>query len=371
MAEKQDYYELLGVKKESSQEEIKKAFRKMALKYHPDRNPDNKEEAEKKFKQVAEAYEVLSDPKKRSQYDQFGHAGMGGFTSRGFSSVEDIFDIFGDVFEGDGLFSSFFGGGRSRRRRSRGVSLRVEVAISFKESASGTERTIDLKANDLCPKCSGSGAKKGGVTTCATCNGRGEVVQSQGFFALRSACPRCNGEGKIIKNPCSNCRGSGMVKKDKEIKVKIPAGIENGTRLRLSGEGEPSRDGTGKGDLYCDVFVTPDPVFDRYGLDVVCELPLSLSQATLGASIKIPTIVNGPVKLKIPPHTKSGQIFRMKKMGFPDMGGHLRGNQLVRVMIEPPEKPSKEQTKLIKELQQLENTEKINVLRKIQSRENM
>jgi len=364
MPERRDYYEILGVPRGATTDEIKKVFRQMALKYHPDRNPDNKSEAEKKFKEIAEAYEVLSDPEKRAQYDRFGHAGLGGFTSHGFSTIEDVFDVFGNVFAGDSLFSSFFGGPRQRRG---GRNLRVEITIPFTDTVKGVEKTISLKRKEICRECAGVGAKKGGIITCSACDGRGEVTQSHSFFMLRSVCSRCGGAGKVIKTPCPTCYGEGLVTQDKEIKVKIPAGIEDSTRLRVAGEGEPSRNGSDRGDLYCDIFVAPHPVFRRIGLDVLCELPVSFTQATLGAEIGLPTL-NGDVQFKIPPGVKSGQIFSLKNLGFPEVHGKKRGHQLVRIMIEPPAALSREQEELLKKLGQFDDLKTINTLRKAEDK---
>ncbi|MFA5794225.1 MAG: molecular chaperone DnaJ [Candidatus Brocadiia bacterium] len=363
---KKDYYELLGVPKNSSTEDIKKAFRKMALKYHPDRNPDNKAEAEKKFKEIAEAYEILSDPEKRANYDRFGHEGVKGYTTHGFSGYEDIFENFSDIFSGDSMFSSFFGGrSGSRRRTQRGSNLRVEITIPFKESATGTEKTITLKRNELCKECRGTGARKGSDSiNCPTCGGRGEVIQGGGFFTIRTACPQCQGAGKIIKTPCSSCQGGGRVRESHEIKVKIPAGIEDNTRMRLSGQGEPSPDGSVRGDLYCDVFVAPDHIFERAHNDAIIEMPISYTQAALGAEIEVPTL-NGTAKMKIPKGTKSGQVFRLKNQGFPDMHGGRKGHQLVRVMIDGTENLTPRQEELLKELSKTETPGQINRARKI------
>jgi len=360
MTEKRDYYEILGVPRNASTEEIKKVFRQLALKHHPDRNPDNKAESEKNFKQIAEAYEVLSDPEKRARYDRFGHAGLGGYTSHGFSSIDDIMDIFGSEL-GDNFFSSIFGGGG--RRRPRGRNLRMEVTISFKEAATGVEKTLNVHRNEICNECKGLGAKKNDIIKCATCDGRGEVVQNHGFFAIQTACPRCQGQGKMIKTPCAVCHGNGMEKKEQEIKVKIPAGIEDSSRLRVPRQGEPAIDGSERGDLYCDIFVAPDTVFERYGLDVLCEMPITFSQAALGVELDIPTL-NGDVKLKIPAGTISGHIFTIKNIGFPDLNSRQRGSQLVRVMIEPPNQLSKEHEELIKQIKNLEDAAKVNILRK-------
>ncbi len=363
---KKDYYELLGVSRNSSPDDIKKAFRKLALKYHPDKNPDNKQEAEKKFKEIAEAYEVLSDADKKAKYDRFGHEGLSGSSGRAYGSYEDIFENFSDLFEGDSIFSSFFGGGGARRQRQRGASLRAELTISFKESATGTEKTINLKRNELCDDCRGSGAKKGvPPITCPVCKGRGQVQQGGGFFTIQTICPQCRGAGKIVKEPCPACQGSGRHRKEREIKIKIPAGIEDGTRMRLAGEGEPSQDGSARGDLYCDIFVAPDTVFDRHYDDVVCEMPVSFTQATLGAKISVPTL-NGNIDMTIPAGTTNGQVFRLKNLGFNNLHSpRQKGHQLVRVIIDVPKDISADQKELLKKLSATENYSNINVARKV------
>ncbi|MEK7450063.1 MAG: molecular chaperone DnaJ [Planctomycetota bacterium] len=361
-----DYYEILGVPKTASTEDIKKSFRQLALKYHPDRNPDNKEENEKKFKEIAEAYEILSDQEKRAGYDRFGHEGLKGFTSRGFTGFEDIFETFQDVFSGNSIFDGFFGGTqRGHRNRPSGTHLRVEITISFKEAATGTNKTITLKRNEICAACSGRGAKgKDAIIACSTCHGHGVIIQGQGFFSIQSTCPRCQGQGEMIKTPCSVCQGTGRVRKEKEITVKIPAGIEDGTRMRITREGEPSRDGSVRGDLYCDIFVAPDQVFERHGNDLIYELPVSFTQATFGTEVNIPTL-DGPVSLKIISGTKSGEIITVKKHGLPDIHSHHKGNLLVRVIIETPAGISSEQEKILKEFAKTEDYSTINVPRKI------
>ena len=361
-----DYYEVLGVSKSASAEEIKKAFRKQALKYHPDRGEGDQKENEQKFKEAAEAYEVLSDGDKRASYDRFGHAGLKGFTSRGFSGFEDIFETFGDIFSGDSIFDGLFGGsGRGGRRRQRGVHLRVEVTIPFKEAALGTSKKINLKRNEICPVCSGSGAKdKDSIVTCQTCGGHGVVIQGHSIFRIQSTCPHCRGEGKMVKKTCKNCHGAGREKKEKEITVKIPAGIEDGTRLRLGDEGEHSSDGSVRGDLYCDIFVAPHDIFQRYGPDIACELPVSFVQAALGSEVEISTL-NGAVPLKIPKGTQSGQILRIRKQGFHELHSRHRGDLLVRIMVDVPPKSSREQEKLLKEFAKTQDFGKINIIRKV------
>ncbi len=356
MDSERDFYEILGVARNASADEIKKAFRKKALQFHPDRNPGDAE-AEKKFKEAAEAYEILSNPESRARYDQFGRAGLRGTTARGFTNFEDIFQAFGDIFSEDSLFGDLFGVGRSSRRRHRGVSLRCQVEIDFLEAAAGCEREISLKRNEVCETCKGSGAKPGSrPTPCDYCGGRGEIVQGHGFFSIRSTCPRCRGAGTVITSPCKSCNGAGRLKKGVDIRVKIPPGIEDQTRLRISEEGEPGEDGTSRGDLYCDVFVRPHEFFDREGDHLICEIPIAFSQAALGAEIEVPTL-RGKAKMSVPLGTQSGQIFRLKEQGFPNVHGHGHGDQLVRVVVETPKNLTKLQEDLLRQLALTERTE--------------
>lgn len=358
MGKKPDYYKILGVDRNATQEEIKKAYRRMALKWHPDRNPDNKEEAEAKFKEAAEAYEVLSDPEKRARYDQFGHEGLSGMHMRGFSTLEDIFEAFSDIFGGSGgLFESFFGGRMGRRAARRGPSLRCEVTIDLKEVATGTARTLELRRHEICPTCGGTGAERGSLpATCNYCGGRGEVQQAQGFFVVRVTCPRCRGKGSIVTHPCGTCKGTTRVVKPTQITVHIPPGVENGTRLRIAGEGEVGENGAPRGDLFCDVYVAQHPIFERHGDDILCELPISFSQAALGAVVEVPTLT-GKTTLEIPPGTQSGQVFRLPGLGLPNVHGRGRGNQLVQVIIETPKHLTPQMEKLLRELAQLEEKE--------------
>lgn len=357
MDEKKDYYELLGVSRTATPEEIRKAFRNLALKHHPDRNPGNKE-AERTFKQISQAYDVLSDEVKRKQYDQFGAEGLKGYATRDFegASFEDIFRSFGDIFGGgsEGSFGDYFNVGGGRRGSRKGTSLRVEIEIDFLEAAAGTEKKIDLWREELCKTCSGSGSKPGKAPeTCRTCNGRGAVMQSAGFFSVQRTCPTCGGEGKKITDPCETCRGRGTQRVKREIKVKIPAGIEDSTRMRLSGEGEHSRDGGPSGDLYVDVFVRPHPFFKREGADLQCEVPISFAQAALGAEIEVPTIQDRS-KLKIPRGTMSHSIFRIRGEGLPHVGGRGKGDLYVRVVIQVPPKLTKRQEELLQEFAKIE-----------------
>ncbi|MBF0243689.1 MAG: molecular chaperone DnaJ [Planctomycetes bacterium] len=358
MSDKRDYYEVLGVSRNADKDEIKKAYRKLALKFHPDRNQGDKS-SESKFKEAAEAYEVLSDDQKRAQYDRYGHAGVQSSAGRHSSSVEDIFSNFGDIF-GGGIFEEMFGGRSSRGRQGpqQGASLRCQISINFIESYSGCNRKIELNRNDTCSPCSGSGAKPGtNPITCPYCQGSGSITQAQGFFSMRTTCPKCKGEGRMIQTPCSTCGGSGLQNKRASVEVKIPAGIEDGTRLRVAGEGEPGPGGGPRGDLMCYIHVQPHDIFQRDGDNVYCHVPITFSQAALGAEIDIPTLV-GKNLMTIPPGTQSGQFFRLRGQGFPNVHGQGVGDQLVEVNIEVPRKLSKKQEELLKEYAQ---TEKVNV----------
>jgi molecular chaperone DnaJ len=349
---KRDYYEVLGVQRDASQQDIKSAYRREALKHHPDRNHGDAE-AEQRFKESAEAYEVLSDPRKRSRYDRFGHEGTGG--SRGFSSVEDIFSAFGDVFGGGSIFGDLFGFGSGGQRGSRqGASLRCEVRLTFDEMAQGVEKTIQLRRAEPCETCGGSGARPGtSRATCSYCHGRGEVQQSQGFFAIRTSCPQCHGEGSVNQTPCTDCKGSGRQTRPREITVKIPAGIEDQTRIRLSGEGEAGEQGAPPGDLYCDVRVAGHPLFQRDGSDLLCEVPIAFSQAALGGKIEVPG-VDRPEELTIDRGTQSGSHYRLRGRGLPDVHGRGRGDLLVRVAVETPRRLTKRQKELFQELAETE-----------------
>lgn len=352
MADKRDCYEVLGIQRNATQEEIKKAYRKAALKFHPDRNPGDRD-AEENFKEAAEAYEILCDPEKRSLYDRFGHDGVRG-RSAGFGSVDDIFDFFGDVF-GGGLFGDLFGGGRRSRGPARGRSLRVDVNLTFSEVYTGVEKEIDVKRMERCPECEGSGAKAGTEKeSCRVCNGMGEVLQSQGFFQIRTACPNCGGTGKIIKDPCAQCKGSGRVKKKRTITVNIPAGIEDGSRLRIAGEGEPGDPGAPSGDLFCFINVKPHDYFLRHGNDVLAELSISFTQAALGAEVEVPTLGGEKLVLTVPRGTQFGDILKIEGKGFPSVRGHRRGDQLIRVIVGVPKKLNKKQEELLREFAKTE-----------------
>lgn len=355
----QDYYELLGVAKGASTDEIRSAFRKLALKYHPDRNPDDKD-AERKFKEISEAYDVLSDDQKRKLYDQYGHEGLKGQARRDYqnASVQDIFEAFGDIFGGGGgesIFGDFFGVGRGGRRgAARGASLRVELQVDFKEAALGVKRTIELTRAEGCETCKGSGAKAGtGKTPCRPCGGRGVVARNAGFFMMQSACPSCGGSGAKIESPCGACRGEGLVRRKREIEVSIPAGIENATRMRMAGQGEGAAGGGAPGDLYVDVYVRDHEFFAREGNDILCELPVPFATAALGGEIEVPTLT-GKAALKIPRGTASGTSLRLKGQGVTGVDGRGRGDQKVRVTVQVPAKLSKRQEEILQEFQKIE-----------------
>ncbi|MFH1115949.1 MAG: molecular chaperone DnaJ [Pseudomonadota bacterium] len=347
---KRDYYEVLAVGKTASVDEIKKSYRKMALKYHPDRNRGDKE-AEEKFKEAAEAYEVLSDANKRELYDRFGHAGLqqSGFT--GFRDFDDIFSSFGDIFEE--FFG--FGGGKGRRTRARrGADLRYDLTIEFMDAVFGKETEIEVSRHETCADCEGLGTE-GGVqpAVCATCGGRGQVTRSQGFFSIATTCPTCQGSGNVITDPCKTCRGVGRVLITKKLALKIPAGVENGSRLRLQGEGEPGEPGALPGDLYVFLHVQPHERFRRQENDVVVAVPMKYSVAALGGEIEIPTL-EGTDVLEIPRGTQSGQDFRVHDKGVPHLRGRGRGDLVVVAYIETPKKLGREEEELLRKLAELE-----------------
>ncbi len=357
---KRDYYEILGLEKGASIDDIKRSYRKLALKHHPDRNPGDKE-AEKRFKEAAEAYEVLSDEQKRARYDQYGHAGVEGMghAGQGFNSMEDIFAAFGDVFGGGSIFDQFFGaqGGGRAGDRNQGASLKMGLEITFRDAINGCTKAIDIKRNEACETCGGTGAKPGTkATTCRLCNGHGVVRQGQGFFVVQTACPQCQGSGRHIPDPCGSCRGAGLTPKKVPLKVRIPAGIEDSTRLRVAGEGEAGRSGGARGDLYVYVTVRPDPFFERHEHDLVCKLPVTYAQAALGAEIEVPTLT-GTAKLKIPAGTQPGDILRMRGQGVPTGNGSRHGDQLVVVMIQVPKRVTSRQQELLKELGEIEESQ--------------
>jgi molecular chaperone DnaJ len=342
---KKDYYETLGVNRAAGEEEIKKAYRKLALQHHPDRNPGDKQ-AEEKFKEVSEAYQVLSDAQKRAQYDQFGHAafGDGGPFAGGFDFTAGFEDIFGDIF------GEFFGAGGGRRRsRSRGEDLRYNLTLAFEEAVNGTEKKIKIPRHGPCETCHGSGAKPGTAPqACPTCRGRGQVSFQQGFFSVSRTCNQCQGQGSIIKSPCADCGGAGRTRKMHTLSVKIPAGVDTGSRLKLRGEGESAAAGGSAGDLYVVIQVEPHPIFLRDNLDILCDVPISFVQAALGAEIDVPTL-EGKVKMKIPPGTQSAKVFRMKGRGIKDVQGYRQGDQHVRIKVETPTHLTAREKELLKE----------------------
>jgi len=350
MANKADYYELLGVNRTVTAEELKKAYRQAALRYHPDRNPGDKA-AEEKFKELSEAYQVLSDPEKRAPYDRYGHAafeqGGAGFSNGfDFSNFEDIFgDIFGD----------FFGGTRGGRHGGqRGEDLSYNLEISFEEAAFGTEKTISIPRMAVCETCNGKGNKPGtSPKTCSACRGSGQVRFQQGFFTIARTCNQCGGQGSVVTDPCTFCRGTGTVRKTSTLQVKIPAGVDSGARLKLRSEGDASPAGGSPGSLYLLLHVREHPLFTRQGADVVCEIPISFPQAALGAEIEVPTL-EGKIKMKMPPGTQSGKSFRMRGKGIVTLRGSGRGDQLVRVIVETPRQLSPKQRALLEEFARLD-----------------
>ncbi|MCU0958872.1 MAG: molecular chaperone DnaJ [Pirellulaceae bacterium] len=354
MADKADYYEVLGVPRTASAKEIAAAYRKKAIKYHPDSNPGD-ENATQKFKEAAEAYEVLSDPDKRARYDRYGHAGVEGAATQ-FHDVEDILDAFGDMFGGS-LFGDFFGGGRRGRRAHRGRDIGCQVTLDLEEAARGATKTIEFERSRACSACGGSGAAPGSSReTCRRCGGHGQVVQAAGILRVQTTCPTCRGAGSVVAHPCSSCRGSGFVAGRIKREIHIPAGVDNGVRLRLAGEGEPSPDGGPPGDCYCVIQVREHPLFHRDGNHLVLQLPIAYSQAALGATIPVPTL-DGPDSLSLPAGTQSGEVFRLRRRGMPDPHGGARGDLLVQTFIEVPKKLHPAQESLLRQLAELERAE--------------
>ena len=353
MSSKRDYYEILGVDREADEAQLKAAYRKQALKFHPDRNPGNKE-AEDQFKEAAEAYDVLRDPQKRRIYDQYGHQGLEGSGFSGFGGFEDIFSSFGSIFED---FFGFGGSGGGRRRRSqvqRGADLRYDLRLGFMEAAFGTETEIDLEKAETCSVCQGSRCEPGTQPeTCSQCQGSGQVSRSQGFFTVRTTCPRCRGVGQSIPTPCSQCGGNGQVVVNKKVAVKIPAGVDAGSRLRLSGEGEAGVAGGPPGDLYVFIHVEPHDFFQRDGNHVICQVEISFVQAALGDTIEVQTL-EGEKSLKIPKGTQYGDIFKFSGEGIPSLRSGRRGDQVIQTLVKTPTHISKKQEQLLREFARLE-----------------
>ncbi len=346
---KRDYYEVLGVSRSASEQEVKSAYRKLAVKYHPDKNQGNKE-TEERFKEAAEAYSVLGDPQKRAQYDRFGHSGMG--NSAGFdpSIFSEFGDIFGDLFGFGDIFGS-----TSRRRSAaqRGSDLRYDLEISFLDAAFGLKTKIKAPRLEICETCSGSGTASGsGPSTCPTCQGQGQVRYQQGFFSISRTCHHCQGTGRIIRNPCKDCHGEGRVHKEKTLELRIPAGVDNGSRLRVAGEGEAGPQGGPPGDLYVVIYVKEHEVFGRQENNIYCAIPISFTQAALGSDITVPTL-EGEEKLRIPEGTHHGTIFRLKGKGIPSLNGRGRGDQFVTVNLVTPTKLTREQRKLLEKLAEI------------------
>lgn len=357
---KRDYYEILEVSRTASEQEIKTAYRKLAVKFHPDKNPDDPH-AEEKFKECAEAYSVLSDAQKRAAYDRFGHAAAGagagggqgfGFDPNGFSNIEDIFDLFG--------FGDMFGrqgGGRGRSNVQRGADLRYDLEIALEDAAAGKEEKLRIPRLETCDECDGKGAEKGtSAETCITCQGSGQTRYQQGFFSVMRTCPNCAGKGQIIKNPCKKCRGAGRIEKEKTLEVKIPAGVETGSRLRVTGEGESGVNGGPAGDLFVVIHVAEHDTFERQGANLYSAVPVTFSQAALGAEISVKTL-DGEEPLKIPAGTQTGTVFRVKNQGMPVLGGRGKGDLFVAATVITPKTLTKEQRKLLEQLAEVEDVE--------------
>jgi len=353
---KRDFYEVLGVSRNAQSEEIKKAYRQQALKHHPDRNPGDRA-AEERFKEAAEAYSVLADPQKRALYDQYGHEGLRGESFSGFNSTvfEDFEDILGNFFGFNFSFGDLFGAGQRTRRRQpqRGRDLALEIEVSLEEAAAGVDKEIALHRDEPCPACEGTGMKPGSKKgTCLACGGRGQVRHQQGFFTMARTCSQCGGSGEIITAPCDACRGAGLARRKKELRVRVPAGVEDGSRLRVSGEGEAGERGGGRGDLFVSVKVGKHEFFEREENHLICDVSLSFAQAALGVTVEIP-LLEGVEKLRIPPGTQSGEVIRLKGRGLRDLESRRLGDLFVRVHVRTPEDLSKDQRALVRQLAEL------------------
>lgn len=350
---KRDYYEVLGVSRDATADDVKKAYRQMALKYHPDKNPGDPE-AERRFKEAAEAYEILSDPPKRQRYDRYGHAGMDGAGAHHFQSAEDIMSAFSEIF-GEGLFGGMF---TPRRRGPRpGQDLLVRMEIDLLEAARGATKPLDLTRQEICEECRGTGARKGTTpVTCDYCRGQGQVVQSRGFFQVATTCPACGGDGKRIVDPCPQCKGGGKTLATAHLKVDIPPGVDTGMWLQLRNQGEPGDPGAPRGNLRIQIQVRPHRFFERRGNDLICQVPISFPQAALGADVEVPTL-NGTERLTIPRGAQSGEILKLKGRGMPDLNGRGRGDLLVEAIIETPRKLSPRQEELLRQLAEIDHEE--------------
>lgn len=352
MSTKRDYYEVLGVGRNADAEEIKRAYRRMAMKYHPDRNQgEAKAEAEARFKEAAEAYEVLSDPDKRRRYDQFGHAGVGASHDYAHMDVGDIFSIFNDIFGGVG------GRRGGRGGPTRGYNLETRVELTLLEVATGCEKTVEYERAETCPTCKGSGAKPGSSpVTCPSCGGRGQVAQTGfgGLFRMVTTCPNCHGNGTIVRDVCPSCRGAGKTLKPRKVTFKIPAGVHEGQSVRIPGEGEAGDHGGPPGDLHCYITIKPHPIFSRQNADLVCQVPISFAQAALGTTLSVPTLT-GKASLEIPAGTQHGEVFKLRGEGLPDLRSGRKGDQLVQVLIEIPRKLTDRQKQLLREFAELED----------------
>jgi molecular chaperone DnaJ len=349
MPAQRDYYEILGIDRTASNGDVSAAYRKLAVKYHPDKNPGD-EDAINRFKEAAEAFEVLSDPEKRSRYDRYGHAGLNGqFGAHHFNDVEDIFSAFGD------LFGDLFGGRGARNRPHKGRDVRCDVTLTLKEAAQGVTKTVEFQRHERCDDCKGTGAAAGSRReVCGYCRGQGRVIQSAGIVRIQTTCPACHGEGSVIKHPCEKCHGTGQKLKKVVTEVQIPPGVDDEMRVRITGEGEPSPNGGPPGDCYCFISILPHKLFERDGQNLICRVPITYAQAALGTTIEVPTL-EGRGELEVPAGTQSGAVFRMGGKGMPDPRRRGLGDLLVQVVIEVPKKLSKEEQVLLRELAELEH----------------